>query len=399
MRWVLVTLIVVVGVVFVRNAMNDDNDFDGFWRAGRHVLDAGSLSDARDMSRYPPTFHLFMVPFSLLPLGLAAAAWYVLSVLALLALPPALERLSGVVPREQLPVWLILSPLVVDNLILGQSGLLLLWICTWAVASIRDGRAVRGGAAIAAATLVKVLPVAVLVVPFVLGRSRAALLGVACAVVLGASVMVAAVGVDQSRSSSIDWAERNSAEQSPWALVEAGRSLRYNNQGLGVVLARTWGELGASEERARGAVRFAVLPLGIVWTAYGLILAMVAVVGAGAFRAACKLNDDRSLMSFFALTYLFMLFVSPVVWTHYFVQTIPAWIAISHRKELVRWGCALFVLGLLVTPLRALGLQEFMSLGLFLVVASDLVRRASERPLLAGAATGQVSSFPSQQLS
>jgi hypothetical protein len=67
-----------------------------------------------------------------------------------------------------------------------------------------------------------------------------------------------------------------------------------------------------------------------------------------------------------------MLLVSPLVWTHYFIFALPAWLAVRHRPRVLRWGGALFVAALLAEPLRALGAHQFMCLFLFLLLAADL---------------------------
>lgn len=384
LRWVLGIFLPLLAASFVYFSLDLMLDFDGFWRAGAHLVSTLSLSDAKNVDRYLPTFQVFMAPFGLLPLGVAALAWFCLNVLALMALPPAIERLSGLTPLQQRPAWLISIPFLYDNLALGQSGIGLLWLCMWALANLREGRALRGGAAIAAAAMIKIMPAMLLGVPLVLRRARGALLGFAGALLLGAGLTAALVGVPDARSATADWAARNSAEQSPWGLVGTGRSLRYNNQGLGVVLARTFGDLGRHEDRVRGAVRLAALPLAVVWTLYGVLLSVAALAGLSALASARRLADGGAWLSLTALGCLGMLLTSPLVWTHYFLLTLPAWLAVSHRQMFLRWAGTLFVAGLLITPLRALGMHQFISFALFLLVAADLRRRA------------ELSGFPAQ---
>ena len=111
-------------------AIYDQNDFDSFWRIGRSVLETRRLES--NAERYLPVFQVLHVPLALLPVGVAAGLWYALSVAALWGLPRQLERLSGVPVREQWPAFAVSSLLVLDNLKLGQSAPVLLWLTAWA---------------------------------------------------------------------------------------------------------------------------------------------------------------------------------------------------------------------------------------------------------------------------
>ncbi|HZL99072.1 MAG TPA: glycosyltransferase family 87 protein, partial [Planctomycetota bacterium] len=120
-------------------------DFDDFHGAASRILETGSLSPPGKLMRYPPSFMILMWPLGLLPLSAAVAVFYLLSVAALLALPGELERLSGIPWRGQWPAWLVMLPLIVDNLVLGQSGPVLLYLVVAGTARSGAGRALAGG--------------------------------------------------------------------------------------------------------------------------------------------------------------------------------------------------------------------------------------------------------------
>jgi hypothetical protein len=356
----------------VPRARDDRNDFQSFWRAGRTILEEGRLNDEGGVSRYLPVFQTLHVPLALVPAGVAGGIWYALSIAALWGLPRQLERLSGVPARQQWPAFAVLSVLVIDNLKLGQSAPVLLWLTTWGVARARTGGALLGGCAIGVAALFKVIPAAVLGVPVILRRARGAVTGFALAVTLGFGATAAWVGPRATADATLRWAKEVRNEQSAWGLVETGRSLRYNNQGLGVTLARTFGEV--DEGRARGAVRLASFPWPWVWALYGIAVAALVVVGARGALAARRHDDGRTWLGLYALSALGMLIAAPIVWTHYFLWMLPALLVLRDRPRVLLWGGIAFNAALALPPLRALGFHLACAIALYVWIARELWR-------------------------
>src|SRR5215212_5188409 len=110
--WQFFALVLFLGYVVHRGAFRG-NDFKYPYLAARALWRTGKLHVSAQ-PRYPITFHAILSPLASLPIGVAAAAWAVLSIGAIAALPGILERLSGVPPRRQLASWLLVSPFVVD---------------------------------------------------------------------------------------------------------------------------------------------------------------------------------------------------------------------------------------------------------------------------------------------
>jgi hypothetical protein len=364
------------GLLFpVLRGMRDDNDFGSFWAAGRHVWQEGRLDTYDGVERYLPVFQTLHVPLGLLPAAAAAAVWYLLSLAALWALPREIQRLSGVAPREQWPAWAVLGILLLDNLALGQSAPVLLFLTTWGVARAQRGRALAGGLAIGLAGLFKVIPAATLGVPVLLRRASGALAGFALAVALGFGATVALVGVENTAAETRRWAIETREMQSSWGLVEHGKSLRYKNQGLGVILARTLGDLG--DTPATGAVRLASWPWPVVWTLYGLAMAALLAVGARAALAARRLPEERAWFRLYALSTLGMLLAAPLVWTHYYVWALPALVLLGGSRRALLWGGIAFNVVLFVPPLRALGFHAACAVALYTWIARSLWRDAA----------------------
>lgn len=369
LRWALLAVLLVWGWFSVDRAVRGSNDFDGFHTAAATVWEHGALLHDKAVSRYPPTFQVLLAPFGALPIGWAAAYWYLLNLAALVALPRELARLTGVPPRAQLGGWLAVAPLVFNDLSLGQSGIVLLWAMTFACVRAREGLGLRAGVVIGLCAAFKLLPVAVLAVPLVMGRFSRGLPGFVLGMGAAFVACVALIGSEATFDAFDWWLLRNTDGQLPWALVEQGRSLRFNNQALCTVLARTFGDIGSA--RAPGAVHLTSWPLQVIWWIYGTLAAAIAALGLRAAAACRRRGGDAGWGGLFALSCLAMLLAAPLVWTHYFFWTLPAFIvAPLSRRARTALGLA-FVICLASEPLRGLGGHLWISLGLFVVLARD----------------------------
>ncbi len=351
-------------------------DFDGFHRAAEHVLAQHRVLDAENVARYLPHFQVLHVPFALLPVAAAGVLWYLLSVAALVATPRELERLSGVAPRAQWPAWFVAAPYVIDNLALGQSGPVLLWATLAGVNACRGAAPVRGGALLGLAALFKVPVVALAAPALLLGgvrRGARTLVGIAAALCVTSAALVAFVGVDDAAESTARWVETIRTKQSPQGMVEQDQSLRSNNQSLPITLARTFGDLGGV--RVKSAVRLARRPLPEIWRVAWVTVALLAVLGLAVVKVAERRGFDREAwLVVFSLAALGMLFVSPLVWTHYFMWALPALLALrAAPRKLVVAGC-ISIAGLAVPPARALGVHLLLAIVLYVAVAVRYLR-------------------------
>jgi hypothetical protein len=242
-----------------------------------------------------------------------------------------------------------------------------------------EGRAARGGASLALAAWIKVFPASLLYVPAVLGRLRGSLVGVAAATAVCLGLVLVIVGPREGIEDARRWYGEVRQEQSPSALIEVGRSLRYNNQGLAVTLARTLTHDFAYDPEqpwlaAKGSVQLARLPLPVAFGIYG---AVVATLGAGLLALGIRARTraaGRDFLGLYALTACVALAVSPLVWTHYFCWTLPALVYLVDRRRLVLGLAAAGAIGLLSIHTRALGFHMGMTLVLYGLVAAQLWR-------------------------
>ncbi|HKJ25909.1 MAG TPA: glycosyltransferase 87 family protein, partial [Myxococcota bacterium] len=249
-RAFLALLTVVVFAIGYERSVTRTNDFDSFYDAAASVWNEGALLQGKSTERYLPSFQVLLAPLGALPIEAAAAVWLALALASYGTLVWLFAGVFGVSPRAQVPAWLCVAPFVVSNVTLGQNGPLLLALSTAGVAASVRGRDERAGAALAVAGLFKVLPTALLVIPLGLGRIGRTVAGAALAGALVAGAMILAIGPDAAFHDSLRWVTEVRGEQAPHRLIESVRSLRYNNQGLAVTMARTFGDFSPWPQKA-----------------------------------------------------------------------------------------------------------------------------------------------------
>ena len=208
-----------LGLALVRSATGVDGqtaiDFAAYHGAAQAMADGRSPYQAemlegpvpaqgRDAYRYPPTFAQLLMPLALLPLPLAAAAWFIAQAAAVLAAVwlagsaggarPSLERANwtGVAAVWFLPVF--------DSLWKGNvSG----WLALATTLMLVGGAS--AGVATALLTLIKLTPAALLV-PAVAGRTGVPRRGRLLIGAIATAVGVGAVSVLLAPAAWMDFA-------------------------------------------------------------------------------------------------------------------------------------------------------------------------------------------------
>ena len=342
------------------------------WRTGKlHVW---------AQPRYPVTWHVLLAPLAALPIGHAAAAWAVLSFAAVAALPRMLERLSGLSPRQQVPAWVVVLPCLVDALVLGQSDPINLFLVSAGLVAARRGRPVAGVGLVGLAGMIKVLPVVHWATIVSRRRSPGVWAGMVLTVLLGLGLVVAAVGWEGAWAGFGEQFAWIRDHEKPWHLVARRSDLRVNNESLPIVLARTLGDLGFRPPRP--AVALGLVPLDVIWTAWAVVLAVLAITWLACVRPtnAPATPTPRAWLGTFALTSILMLAGTPICWHHYFLWLLPATLFLAHRRRLLAVAASVSLLGTAFPVARGLGCHMFLALGLFGVVARDL-RRIARDPI------------------
>lgn len=188
-----------LALIFTEKVSRKMPDLEVYWTAAVRARAAEPLYRADDghyQFKYLPAFAVLAIPAGLMPLAAAKATWFALSTLLLVAL---LASSLALLPERRKPAWLMLTVTLVamakffgHELVLGQMNLLFAVVVVLALAALRDGRReTAAGALIALAIVVK--PYAVIFLPWLLARRRAASIAAVCAGLLAALALPAAV--------------------------------------------------------------------------------------------------------------------------------------------------------------------------------------------------------------
>ena len=295
------------------------SDFKYVYGAARYVWTTGALN-VRAQARYPVTFHVLLSPLAALPLGAAVAAWAVLSMVAVAALPAVIHRLTEIEPRRQLPAWALTAPFFIDALVLGQSDPINLLLVAAGLFAATKGRGAIGMGLIGMAGLIKFLPLLHWATVVARRRSADAWIGMVLTFAFGLGILVAAVGWNDAVDGIGKQAELLRGRHSPRGIIERGADLRPNNESIPMVLVRLYGgSLQVAD--AAASTRLPLQTIFAIW--YGSVAALA---GAWLFALvpAARVPPERGWLAMFALTSIVMLASTPICWNHYFLWTMPA---------------------------------------------------------------------------
>jgi hypothetical protein len=330
-------------------------DFEVYWRAGGRALAAEPLyrdEDEHFQLKYLPAFAVLAIPAALLPLPVAKAIWFGVTV----ALIPVLVALSiGLLPARRRPASLLAAITLVlmakfygHELVLGQINVLFAVVIAGAVHALGAGRPAGAGALVALAVIVK--PYAVLFVPW-LGAQRAvrALIFAAAGMTAALLLPVPLYGARPTIALHVDW----------WRTVTqstAPNLLNADNVSLAAMFAK--------------------------WIGSGTATAMLATLSAAAlltiaalvFLKRREIDRPEGLEAALLLTMIPLL--SPQGWDYVLLLATPAVVCIVDRwRELDRtwrFGQAVALVFMCLTMFDLMGRQlygRFMALSLVTVAA------------------------------
>jgi hypothetical protein len=172
--------LLLLSLLFAEKVSRKMPDLEVYWTAAVRARAAEPLYRADDRHyqfKYLPAFAVLAIPGGLLPLAAAKGVWFGISILLL----GALLRLSlALLPERRKPAWLIVAVTVAamakffgHELVLGQMNILFAVVVVLALTALADGRReAAAGALMALAIVVK--PYAVIFLPWLIARRRAA---------------------------------------------------------------------------------------------------------------------------------------------------------------------------------------------------------------------------------
>jgi hypothetical protein len=316
---------------FVEKAAARMPDFEVYWRAGQRAAQAEPLyraSDADYQFKYFPAFAVAAIPLGALPLPVAKAVWFVISVTALMALLWLARR---ALPDRRQPGWWLVGVLIVglgkyyaEDLVIGQINILLTLVVVGAIVAFASGREARAGALVAVAVVIK--PYALILLPWLVARREPRALAGAAAVLIAAMLLtVANYGVSGTILLHRDW----------WATVTAttADTLTHSDNVSVAAMFTKWIGAGA-------AAGWLAAVTGVLLLASGAAVFL--------YRRGIQRPDGLEAALLLALTPL----ISPQGWDYVLVVTTPAliWLANYHDRlpAALRWltAGAVAVIGL-----------------------------------------------------
>ncbi len=396
-----VTLIVLVMVAF---RAESTTDFRDFWENAVHFRQTGEIANDLGVHNYLPFFTIFMLPWAFLPLPVAAVLFVAIS-LGLFALTALLvEHLlnDGQLhrPRRALLVALgLMLPYVYACAVLGNLGLLLLFLIVAAWVLVERQQEWHAGVALGLATLIKLLPAVLIVFFLVKKRWRVAGAALATTIVLGLGLPLVTIGPQRTVTEHQEFyrtAIRGHSAQTVLTETQPIKS-NYSNNAIPIVLRRLLSPVvaGYTSDDQPLRVNFIDLPrrwiLVLYFALMTLILASTLAASAGdpPRWPPDNLDELHALRRQFGLWCCLMLLASPLVWTHYLPLAYwpLAWLADrAERTDRAHgrpdpWCMSALLVWLIAALLlawpaaRAAGAQIAGVLVLWLVLVIPAVRR------------------------
>ncbi len=308
----------------------DLKDAEVWYEAGRRVLTGKDLAWLPHY-RYPPTFAVLISPLCAFGSGAFYFLWYAIN----LALFGLLLRLSRAVcfPHDQSPpsryCWLpalLVAAFAVDNLILGQTNILITALIYWALLEDSRGRQWRSGLALGAGIAIKAFPAPLAAYLVCRGRLSAAGCGVLSCLFLLLVLPAPARGFGRNLREVEQWGRRvvmpylSRGEAGDWGQ----HAIDFRNQSLAGVARRYLTRTDAQVAATGGDPIFVNLVELSPAQANAVIVGVFALLGIG-FVGACgwqRPQDRAQRAAEYALVTALLLLVSALAWTYFFVMLL-----------------------------------------------------------------------------
>jgi hypothetical protein len=331
---------VLLALLFTGKVSGKMPDFEVYWTAAVRARAAEPLYRAEDghyQYKYLPAFAVLAIPAGFVPLPIAKAVWFTISILLLVALVALSLTL---LPETRKPGWLLVTIALVAMLkffghevVLGQMNTLLAVMVVLALLAIRRGRETAAGLLVTLAVVVK--PYAIIFLPWLTARRRRRAIASSAA---GLALVVAAPALVYGVRGDIE------LHRSWWRTVTESTAPNLTNPDNVSVAAMYAKWIGAGN------------------TATALTVATIAILLAAAafvFFRREPLPFPEGLEGALLLTYIPLL--SPQGWDYVFLVSTPAIVFLANYEDR------------LPLPLRLLTLAAVAAIGLSLY---DIMGRA-----------------------
>ena len=252
-------IIVAVGIsaVAARRAMSGSSDFDVYYYAAKsaaygnplYTLDRHSTNQSGGPFVYPPFFAFLMTPFTLVPIGAAAALWALINLALFIGcIRLALSMFSKPFSfsdrfTSKKTVWLVSFIAVVllwffDNVAMAQVNILVLFLILLSLRLYLKNQKVAAGFFLGISAVIKLIPL--LFLPyFIIKREWKYTFGFLLALLPAFLVPMAAIGLPKSVDYHKSWIEETLKDHTqPKTLGFYASQLSPSHQNLQAVLFR-----------------------------------------------------------------------------------------------------------------------------------------------------------------
>ena len=308
------------------------SDFRDYWFTARHFRQTGSFTADFGVHNYLPFFTLLMVPWSLMPLWLAAGIFATVSVLLFGLGAILVEGLLGIEwrgpPRRRLLFSLALVlPYVISCATLGAVDLLVVFLMIAAWVLVEQERDWDAGIAIGLAAATKILPLGLLAF-FVLRQRWWAVAAAGATLVITLLIMpVLTSGWDRTAFEYQRLAQGVAGEHTGQAIIQSEKPVKsgYSNQSLPIVLRRLLTPINADpgNEDEPLYINWLDLPRTLVYTIYMLIVGAILAFGAQVTYFSHRQwppdreTDVRATRAQYGLWCAAIVLLTPLLWTRY----------------------------------------------------------------------------------
>lgn len=218
----LLLIVILVGFSMVYRAAwgpIDRTDFTVFKAAGQALLDGSSIYEAKNSRGwyyvYPPPFAILMMPFAKMSVALGALIWYLLEVTSLyfaskmiisLIKPLTISPINN--NRHFFLYALSISlalPVMVSGAMRGQTSAFVILLIVASFYFCTKQRHLLSGATLAAAALVKVIPITLLIYFIVKRQWKVLQATIFAIIILGVALPSTIIGWNNTKQLYVEW--------------------------------------------------------------------------------------------------------------------------------------------------------------------------------------------------
>lgn len=418
----LLALALLLGFLAVKRTVNGNADLSGNHRLWRVNLSQSTLPVRRegpqpqDPDAYPPITYALFAPLGALPIGATATVWYLLNLGCSVYLwrsarnwlttaagrPPGRrpELLEGAAILAVLPWW-------IGSVLLGQNTLLLMSMTWGAFQAAQRRQDWLAGGLLGLATSIKILPV-VFLLPFVFTRNWRALSAFSLTILLLVGGLGSLYfGPQTNLEFHRKWATfvirgPENRPEDPSDPNTLRGSLRYHNQAIEAVLARLLMDVPIHNRPDAPRVNLLNVSAATWRISRAIVSGFCVLIGlsalARAVRAARHSTSNQSALivpppigpatrdrqtgvEIYAILCLLQLFVSPIVWSHYYLWLFWPILLVLVQTDSGRRSGIIITLGwfaslplIAIPQVRAIGLHLGMTLVIYLWICWPLIR-------------------------